>query len=63
MRKRILFLVYFIILCSFPVLASTKDIRTEPAQDRVKETIIFIPAPEMKSILGIEKEGIFVTYG
>ena len=63
MRKKILFLVYLAILCSLPVPAPTKDISTGPAQGRVKETIIFIPAPEMKSILGIETEGIFVTYG
>jgi len=63
MRKKILFLVCFAILWSFPVPAPTKDISTEPPGDRVKETIIFVPAPEMKSILGIETEGIFVTYG
>jgi len=63
MRKKILFLVCFAILCSFPVPAPTRDMLTTPAQDRAKETITFIPAPEMKSILGIEKEGIFVTYG
>jgi hypothetical protein len=63
MRKKVLFLVYFVILCSLPVPAPTKDSSTDPAQQGVKETIIFIPAPEMKSVLGIEGEGIFVTYG
>jgi hypothetical protein len=42
--------------------APAKDIHTEQAQDRIKETIIFIPAQEMNAVIDIEKEGIFVTY-
>ncbi|NIN00001.1 MAG: hypothetical protein GTO24_18590, partial [candidate division Zixibacteria bacterium] len=62
MRKKILSLLYCLVLCSLPVLALAKDISTEPVRDRVKETLIFIPAQEMKSILEIEKEGISVPY-
>jgi len=62
MRKKILLLVSSILLCFLPADAPAKDDSTIPAQDRVKETFNLIPAKEMKSILGIAKEGIFVTY-
>ena len=62
MRNKIITLVGLAILCALPDPAPAKDIHTEPAQDRIKETIIFIPAREMNAIIDIEKEGIFVPY-
>jgi len=62
MMKKVLSLVGFVILSSFPIPAAANDVAEETDTARIKETIIFIPAREMKSILGIEKEGVFVTY-
>jgi hypothetical protein len=63
MRRKILFIAYLVALCSLPPTAAGKNQLAEPVQERVMETMIFIPTEEMKSILGIEKEGIFVPYG
>jgi hypothetical protein len=62
MIKKVLSLVGFVILSSFPISAPANDVAKETGTASIKETIIFIPAREMKSILGIEKEGVFVTY-
>jgi hypothetical protein len=62
MIKKVLSLVGFVILSSFPISAPADDAAKETDTARIKETIIFIPARDMKSILGIEKEGMFVTY-
>ncbi len=63
MRRRILLLVCSITLSSLPVSVPAKGPLIESMGDRVKETTIFVPAQEMRLILGIEKEGIFVSYG
>jgi hypothetical protein len=43
--------------------AQAKDPSPKPEGDREKETTIFVPAAEMRLILGIDREGIFVPYG
>lgn len=58
MKKRLLFLICFFVFFFLYSTASAKD----QHQDTTKETIVFFPAEEMRSILGIEKEGIFVPY-
>ncbi|MBU4334007.1 MAG: hypothetical protein KKD07_06160, partial [Candidatus Omnitrophica bacterium] len=58
MKKRLLFLICFFLLCSLNDPSSAEN----ELQDRTKETFVFFPADEIKSILDIEKEGIFVPY-
>jgi hypothetical protein len=63
MRKRTSLLTCLMILCFLAVPALGKTTPPEPTRDQARETILFIPESEMKSILGIEKEGIVVPYG
>jgi len=58
MKKRLLFLICFFLLCSINDPASAEN----ELQNRTKETFVFFPADEIKSVLDIEKEGIFVSY-
>ena len=61
MRIRTLTLACFFILWFLPGTAPAAE-TLEGGQNRIDETMILIPATEMKAVLGLEKEGIFVTY-
>ncbi|MBN1522443.1 MAG: tripartite tricarboxylate transporter TctB family protein, partial [Candidatus Aureabacteria bacterium] len=58
--KKIVFLLFLAsVLCS-PGHSLCTDVLQD--KDRARETVIFIPADEMKTVLDMEKEGIFVSY-
>ena len=62
MKKKILFLICSVFFCLNAFISMADEVSSEPTPDRIKETITLVPVQEMKTILEIEKEGIFVPY-
>ena len=61
MKNRLLFLLCFLVFYSAGIAPCVADILEDSIGRTAKETIIFIPAKDMQSVLEIEKEGIFVS--
>ena len=61
MKKCLLFIGVLAALCPFLSVSQASEF-SAPAQDRAKETIMFVPEKAMPLVYGKEQEGIFVSY-
>ena len=61
LKRRLLFLICLFVFCALDVSASEMAVSKKRNRDRTKETVTFFPAKEINTVLGIEKEGIFVS--